>query len=1038
MCGRAVRCAGNEWSAGRQAGRQARRTIGASVASVAFVLAGCSGELPGSIERSAQYSSPASVPGDAACGPAEALCGDTCARLDTDPRHCGRCDLSCADGQVCFAGTCGAPPSADPPGSAHFPYYIRARPAVVTVAGIDRIFAVVGAGSVDDPTRLVVKTPTSDWLALMGGPDGHIQPVSGAAGATVDTASVPLWGGQAAVYVRSDVGHLWQAAYGTSGTGPGWTDVSNGGPLLFDNQPLVAAWLPRRFSVPPVMVVATLIKLVGNARYDEVRVCTLPDATTGCQWRNLGAPGAARIVAGSELALDTSCPFTDLAVYTSTETGELARFALNRWDVFAPSDPDLTFRQGNVHGFTVGSTCYALAAATSASTGQTQPVLFAWDGVSVTSTNLGVGAPFSDVAYQLGNFAHGRRGSADLIWMLAGTARGDHPLWQCALSGGLRPRCSWTALGRPPDEMTTRFPLGFALMGAGATVYTTGFVGATAVYVFGHDGTEWQNHLTLRDATTFLPAPTCTTPTCRTVGELVATEYDGTVVYAAPVNQGDDATGEGGAFPHTWISQDDGSTMNEVPFPPLVVEYPRENNLSDGDFNLVTDVAGRAYLSVLADVFPIPFVFPPAVRRGSVQLSAMSLISPTLENWSPPSVAPPTQLVTIDRPWLAASAVVPGQLLMTYIAWPVEQGSATFAPEGRFAYCNGPDCSLPGVSWCPADAAEVNAYVLPSSHGCGLGRPPGVPEQGLPGCQVQTDSSGEVYVTVSDDVDCTHSPYGSDVLWTSIGIHRFDVPRAHYVRGNPIFPGCLSPTNLEARLGRPIECIYYVYSAFDPASQCNGGLGQPCDVRRWGSQFRASQDARGVLAVTVQAYHEVPGTGSCPMGSPCPCTSTSRSCRADQMLVWSDGHGSWCGATSCTTAHDIEQTMMLMVNSDRALPLRQEDHIVPALAALDNMRFGMSWVDFRTPSGPPNFSTFAIASAMVDGRSTPRSVMESSGWVGSDGVFVVAASTTVLYGDINMAAAARGHAHFVNTTTTPSSDLTIDITSTQSPFAVPR
>jgi len=52
-------------------------------------------------------------------------CGDTCANLDNDPFHCGKCDTTCSKGEMCLSGKCQKPaciqtnppqPVCDPPG----------------------------------------------------------------------------------------------------------------------------------------------------------------------------------------------------------------------------------------------------------------------------------------------------------------------------------------------------------------------------------------------------------------------------------------------------------------------------------------------------------------------------------------------------------------------------------------------------------------------------------------------------------------------------------------------------------------------------------------------------------------------------------------------------------------------------------------------------------------------------------------------------------------------------------------------------------
>jgi hypothetical protein len=46
------------------------------------------------------------------CGAGGTRCGETCAILASDPRHCGACGNACATGQVCDLGRCAASCSA--------------------------------------------------------------------------------------------------------------------------------------------------------------------------------------------------------------------------------------------------------------------------------------------------------------------------------------------------------------------------------------------------------------------------------------------------------------------------------------------------------------------------------------------------------------------------------------------------------------------------------------------------------------------------------------------------------------------------------------------------------------------------------------------------------------------------------------------------------------------------------------------------------------------------------------------------------------
>jgi len=40
------------------------------------------------------------------CSPEEVLCGSECVNFQTDPAHCGACDVVCGEGELCAEGVC--------------------------------------------------------------------------------------------------------------------------------------------------------------------------------------------------------------------------------------------------------------------------------------------------------------------------------------------------------------------------------------------------------------------------------------------------------------------------------------------------------------------------------------------------------------------------------------------------------------------------------------------------------------------------------------------------------------------------------------------------------------------------------------------------------------------------------------------------------------------------------------------------------------------------------------------------------------------
>jgi hypothetical protein len=493
------------------------------------------------------------------------------------------------------------------------------------------------------------------------------------------------------------------------------------------------------------------------------------------------------------------------------------------------------------------------------------------------------------------------------------------------------------------------------------------------------------------------------TPNCTTsFGEIVSDEYDGTVVFSASSNLRPDING--GAVPLTWISTDDGSTVQQITFPPV------PGVVSNGDTNVAFDSGGVAYHTVLVS---------PDIRISSLAPDG----SPS---WSAPRVIGAVHNATQDRPWLAANPRVPGQLFLTFVGF----------NSGRFAYSRGVgDPAASDEAWCPADNSGAGAYVLPSQSGC-------ADQAGAPGCWVGADSDGEVWVSVAEDTGCTAQPT-SEAVWRTIGIHHFTVPAPR--RHHPILPPCLTHDEFRTRVGAPVACIYYVGAAFDPSTQCVAATpGEPCDLRHCGSQLSVARDTPGVVSVAFQAYRDTRSAG--------PCTSASAHCRADQMFLYREHSGRWCGA-SCTSALDIAQTtppalpVMLVANTDSAQPLRQEDHILPAIAALDGLRFAMSWLDFRArPPDPVNFTLFAMEAALIDfhvrGNASP--VLTSAPF-GPLGAFHNSRHLdlfgrpmdTVYYGDFNQPGRARLHVHFGNTTTLSSTSDSIGFTQLASPFTGP-
>ncbi len=873
---------------------------------------------------------------------------------------------------------------------------------------------------------LAFKSARGDWGGVPGGPTS-IEWITGAAGATVDASLASAWQSQAAVYVlRQTDGHLLQLSF-DSMANESWTDLSISSPsetpVFLANPPLVASFVPGSAIGTGYMVIASVTNYLSLPDTSEVTLCVLAHVGDPCTWVHAsgaaGRPGA--------LAIGTSCGTETFDLYAAfSDSGQLGRFrwtdssATGAWDgAFTPSIPNIEVDGNGLQAWSVGTTCLAAVGGTD--------ITMATDTLLLLSLPLGGPDQWTDlivssrprsrapqtITSEIGNIAQGAPG-ANVLWVIEehNTAPFGTPLWRCDLTLGTPPTCAWTPLGSPADGR-----VGFTLTGTADTVYTTGHNGGIAVYVWGNDGAEWQNHLTLRAPTVVLGGPS--------VAELVSAERQGTgtVVIVGALNEQGAALG--GATPFSWVSNDDGSTFQPVPYPALVVERPAlfPLGLGDGDANVVFDAAGTAYATVVADAVVSPLgLFP-----GSAQIASMTNASSASPTWGPVSVIRSTvvpatsttveQFFMDDRPWLAASPTDPNVLYMTFAS----HNAVTGDFEGRFAYCAGHgDCALPGASWCPGDGAESNAYVLPSPCTSATfgGRDVG--------CWVDVDPRGDIWIAVQSDPDCRSQPF-TESLSDSIGFHRMTpLPTRHPRR---LFT-CPTPAQFHGRFGPARACLYFVRDV-DP-SLCLDGDPSPCYLRHWASQISVAHDRPGVVGVGVEAYRDIVTGGPCrsvASGNP------SIACRADQMFAYFDETaGQWCGET-CTGTHAIDQNSMVVVNQDPggALFLPQQDHIVPAIVSLDYLHFGMSWVDFRTPSGAPNATALAIASAMIDGSPLGTThIFEQYPWPDSAGVFNT--SNLVSYGDFNQPTAARGHTHFVNTTTPFSTGASVPLTRLMSPF----
>jgi len=118
---------------------------------------------------------------------------------------------------------------------------------------------------------------------------------------------------------------------------------------------------------------------------------------------------------------------------------------------------------------------------------------------------------------------------------------------------------------------------------------------------------------------------------------------------------------------------------------------------------------------------------------------------------------------------------------------------------------------------------------------------------------------------------------------------------------------------------------------------------------------------------------------------------------------------------------------MTIVNVDQSYPLGWDDHVIPAMASLDNGTFAVTWLDFNT-SNP--MSTFFIEHAFL--QATPHggtvTTLYQTGWPLLAGNF----NTQAFYGDVDEATSARLHAHFFDPFTIYSYGTVSQFTSVQS------
>ncbi len=735
-----------------------------------------------------------------------------------------------------------------------------------------------------------------------------------------------------------------------------------------------------------------------------------------CTWQEISGTESPRSDSPVAVVADGPSGSAEFLWIDSTGTGALVRYRETTGSTDRFAIPGRTIVATSIQARAGVGNISVLVNTVSSLTGAPPYRLYLarFEGGGWTGTEIG-GGPGA-VHPGMNNVFWARDATSDTVWAAADD---DPRLWRCILDLAAR-SCSWGVGDAPQDESPVNDRLGSATWGTTAIGYAPGTLGGvppqrTPVHLYGWNiaAFEWENHLHPRPHNVVLPAESGL--------ELVAAERYGEVIVV-----GHDAPS--GGITRIWRTTDDGGrwTPEWLPrFPGDVVHNPFLASENSGDESVVFDTGGNAFVTTVQT----------ASRSKAVRIIRRDR---TTNAWVPTEgfEIPPTRNVLLDRPWLAASTRAPGVLYLTFAA-----GTAA-APEGRLAYCAGPaeDCTSRPEAWCPGEASAPGAvaYRLPSLTGCAPNDIRGF--NGPAGCWVdetpsdpQTGQPG-LWVTVQDDTDCQNPPSQyRNGFWSSVGVHRIT---------NTLGIPCTAPI-----LGAA-ECIYFIRSVLNPGprtgfpAQCNGGVDSPCNYRHWSTQFSASRDASGIVSMAVQAAVDLNGA---------PCTEILSPCRNDMFAIYRDPLRGWCGRRGVPCSRTVvDMSMMVPLNSDqgRSPLLRQEDHVVPAIAMLDYGRFAASWVDFRTPSGPDNARTFHVAQAFGRGVLDGIDVDETPAWPGFAGAFGWSADATDLrnpprYGDLNVPAGARLHVHLVNSETPDLPEIripnpSIPRTSQQSPFTGQR
>lgn len=868
-------------------------------------------------------------------------------------------------------------------------YWIQTlqRPLVLTVNGAPLILSM--AQTPTNPT-LITKTTTSDWTSLSKYPWQSITGIQGAS--LTDGTSQTDWGGQATFYaVGGSPLRLWQCNYAVGSSSCSWRDVTGtlpSGMQLGNNGGLAVAW----DSYDHLMFVEYVQAYWGGNYDGHLWECALSSSSTStCSWRdvscvNVGCPNKS-VTGNIPVVIDPAAPertytgYPDVETYIVSTDGHLQRWRHydGQWDSTIPLPSGTTVDSIGLQAWSIvgggwSGTSY-VAAGGYGSPGDTLRIATNASGTQWTWSQPS-GGP-GTIQASFGNIAEATYNTTPQIWVKQDqSGTGVDALWKCSFSGGA---CTWTNGGSPPSMRHGSYSYDGTRTGiytTGGVAYLPGVLGTTALNLYGFDttiasGSEWANHLPLRDTTETLAAETG-----NNIAEYTADDYDGTVM----------VIGLGKAYQ----SLDDGST-----FTTTYVNGVGVNGPADDSFTF--DSSGTGYNISVKSLAPSSFGLGRFIRGGS---SWGAITVPPVYYGAPTS--------GIDRPWLAADLNIPDVLYLTYSS---DVGTT-------FAYCNAGRASHncgEASFWCSGGTAS---WIIPGGGSC----------QGtVGGCPLAQTADGLVWIAVPGIPNggvCGSAPSGYS---QAVGLYAVTNAASF---GSP----CSTPVPPTFSSLKACAWYTGYAGTGDPAcSPCcllHGTTNAPgCAPNRNGVAYvrmTASKDderPKGglgpLVALNVKSFREVTGvcTSTNPPGTYCSCTaSSSTECREDNFVVsWDVANSRLCGASSCFGGSLPTITPAAMQPANRDASSIWSDHLLASTVVEDWGRFDTSWIDFRNSSTNTTYQMFFTHMHELSSTGLLNFEYESIAWPGILGTFDPNAAW---YGDMDYHANGRDHSHFFNPLTT--------------------